>query len=167
MGRLKFDLLSLDFLAIAAPFVFVAVFALASSSAAPPPQAPPVRKCLCPDCTCETCTCTGECDCPTCKSRLQVQPSGNPGELPRVLLFTASWCGPCRTQHSIWDRVSAQYPGLMAEVDLDANKDLATRYGVTSIPCVVTVEGEKFMRHPAGVIAEAKLRAIARKASGP
>lgn len=56
-----------------------------------------------------------------------------------VVDCTATWCGPCKLIAPLIDQLADEY-GDRAKVfklDLDANKDLAKRYGVRSIPAVM------------------------------
>jgi thioredoxin 1 len=56
-----------------------------------------------------------------------------------VVDCTASWCGPCRLIAPLIDQLAEEY-GDRAKVfklDLDANKDVAKRYGIRSIPAVM------------------------------
>ena len=62
--------------------------------------------------------------------------------------FYADWCGPCRMMAPILEAVAAEKEDLLvAKVNVDENADLASRYGVMSIPTLVVLEdGEEIKR---------------------
>ncbi|MEB3161070.1 MAG: thioredoxin [Synechocystis sp.] len=70
-----------------------------------------------------------------------------------VVDFTAQWCGPCRLVAPLMNQLSEQY-GNQAKVfklDLDANKSVAKRFGVKSIPAVMFFKNGELMEVSVGV----------------
>ncbi len=68
------------------------------------------------------------------------------GDKPVVCDFFASWCGPCKMLAPVMDDVSKEFEdkAVFVKVDIDENMELASRYGIMSIPLVaVFVNGEK------------------------
>jgi len=55
---------------------------------------------------------------------------------PVVVDFYADWCGPCRMMTPVIEQLAGEYAGKVkiGKLDVDANQDLAIRYGVMGIP---------------------------------
>ena len=53
--------------------------------------------------------------------------------------FWAEWCGPCKMAGPIIDGLADEYAGraLIGKVDVDAEGELAQKFGVMSIPTVI------------------------------
>lgn len=53
--------------------------------------------------------------------------------------FWAEWCGPCKMAGPVIEGLADEYQGkvTIAKVDVDAESDLAGKFGVMSIPTVI------------------------------
>ncbi|MBE7380762.1 MAG: thioredoxin [Leptolyngbya sp. SIO1E4] len=70
-----------------------------------------------------------------------------------VVDCTATWCGPCKMVAPLMDQLADEY-GDRAKVfklDLDSNKTIAKRFGITSIPAVMFFKAGELMETLIGV----------------
>lgn len=52
--------------------------------------------------------------------------------------FWAAWCGPCRQFAPVFEQASEQHPDIrFAKVDTEAERELAARAAITSIPTLM------------------------------
>ena len=59
--------------------------------------------------------------------------------------FWATWCGPCRMQAPILEKLDAELGGSVKifKVDVDENPVLAQKLGIASIPTLLATENGK------------------------
>ena len=64
------------------------------------------------------------------------------GDRPVVVDFWAPWCGPCKAVAPVLEQLAAAHERVeFVKLDIDANPDAASRFGVLSIPTVILFEG--------------------------
>lgn len=74
----------------------------------------------------------------------------------RVLVdFYADWCGPCKMLGPVLEKLDSID---VIKVNVDNFGDLAKKYGVMSIPCVILFEDGKEIKRNIGFMNETKVK---------
>lgn len=76
----------------------------------------------------------------------------------KVLRFTASWCGPCKMLAKTLEGVETNIP--IEVIDIDANPELATEFGIRSVPTLVLMEDNMALKKLIGNKTKQELEAF-------
>ena len=76
-----------------------------------------------------------------------------------LLDFSAPWCAPCRLQEPIIRQLADQFTGkaVIAEVNIDASREIAANLGIRSIPTLILFINGKEVQRFVGLQSEATL----------
>jgi thioredoxin 1 len=71
---------------------------------------------------------------------------------PVVVDFWADWCGPCRMVAPEVEALAKQYGTAIkvVKVDVDANQEVAARYGIRGIPTIGLFEAGSLTKQAVG-----------------
>ena len=81
---------------------------------------------------------------------------------PVVLLdFYADWCGPCMMLSPIIDQIADENPDVVVgKINVDESPELASQYGVFSIPTLVVLKKGEIAYQQAGARPKAQILAL-------
>jgi len=76
--------------------------------------------------------------------------------------FWAEWCGPCRQQLAILDRVASQVPAgvTIGKVNIDEEPKLGARFGIRSIPTLLLFQDGRLTRTINGLTPDTRLLSL-------
>jgi thioredoxin 1 len=79
--------------------------------------------------------------------------------IPVLLDFWAEWCMPCRMIAPSIEQLAETYAGKakVGKVNVDVEADLAGRYNIVSIPCLVVLKGGQEVARNAGALPKHEL----------
>ena len=74
-------------------------------------------------------------------------------DVPVLVDFFATWCGPCKMLAPTIDEIAGEQAGkaTVYKLDIDQSPDIAQKYGVMSVPTLAVFKGGKLVNQTVGV----------------
>lgn len=75
-------------------------------------------------------------------------------DVPVLVDFTATWCGPCRQIAPLVEQLAGEYQGRIkvTKLDIDDSPSTAQRFGIRGVPTLYVFKGGEIVAQQVGAV---------------
>jgi thioredoxin 1 len=75
-------------------------------------------------------------------------------EIPTLVDFYATWCGPCQTMHPVLDKLKSELGDKIRilKIDVDKNPDVSDKFKVRGVPTFMLFRSGEVMWRQSGAM---------------
>lgn len=75
-------------------------------------------------------------------------------DIPVVIDFWATWCGPCRKLSPVIEEISDEYAGKVkfGKVNVEQSIETAKKYSISGIPCLLIFKDKEAVERLTGLM---------------
>lgn len=87
-------------------------------------------------------------------------------DVPVLVDFTATWCGPCRQIAPLVDQIADEYVGRakVVKLDIDESPGIAQKYGIRGVPTLYVFKGGQVVAQQVGAVPKTALVSLVERA---
>jgi thioredoxin 1 len=83
-------------------------------------------------------------------------------DLPVLVDFTASWCGPCKQIAPLVEQLAGEYAGRakITKCDVDESPNAASRFGIRGVPSLYVFKGGQVVAQQVGAVPKSTIAGL-------
>lgn len=79
-------------------------------------------------------------------------------DIPVVVDFWASWCGPCKMYGPEFEKASKENNAVFLKINTETEQMLSAKFGIRGIPCTILFKDGKEVKRQSGVMNSSQVK---------